>query len=129
MSNFNPYLVFPITFITLGHIALALEVPLVGIQAVWDPTLRACTEDPNLSIGAASEFVFYTYTVVWDLSILLLTCAELYRQRSVWDAPIGVVLRRQGFIYMSVTCITNITSLNVMPQLIIGTNNAGGAIK
>ncbi len=60
------------------------------------------------------QFVYCTdliIAVIWDLSILLLTCAELYRQRSVWDAPIGVVLRRQGFIYMSVTCITNITSL------------------
>lgn len=94
---------------TVGHLALAVLVPVTSVKVYWTPMERMCQEVNEY--GQINMFVFYLYTVVWDTIILVLTVWGLKRQGEVWATSLGNDLRWQGLLYIACTVVTNSTMM------------------
>ncbi|EKM48210.1 uncharacterized protein PHACADRAFT_214905 [Phanerochaete carnosa HHB-10118-sp] len=100
-----------IRFIKIGlavicavHGLLAVIMGLESVQAKWNSVHSVCMV---LTSKSQPQLVsFYTFTLAWDLIILVFTLAGMCRQRLPTRSPLWATIVSQGLGYVLISCAT-----------------------
>lgn len=113
------------------HGFFAFFMGLESVQSKWDPTHRFCMV--MTSKGQPQLLGFYTFTLVWDLIILVFTFAGMRRQGLPSSSPLWTTIVTQGLGYVLISCATCIpmmimVSLNLNNTMNVILTAPGGTI-
>ncbi|KAI0747836.1 hypothetical protein C8Q80DRAFT_1168698 [Daedaleopsis nitida] len=111
-KDMNRFVVWVLSFGCVAHAVLVAIQASMSVTFAWDEQLKACyvVQSSNITM-----FVFYLYTILMDLAILVLTICGLWRKAALKSA-IGGALSEQCLWYCMGTFICNIPAV-VLPMM------------
>lgn len=95
--------------VCIAHAALAVAMGVGAAQKGWDPERHICLILNNKAQHLLLSF--YSFTLSWDIMILVLTIIGLRRHRLSTNSTLWSILVTQGIGYMIITCISCIPVL------------------
>ncbi|KAI0637264.1 hypothetical protein C8Q77DRAFT_558072 [Trametes polyzona] len=120
--DMNRIVVWVLSFACVGHAALVVVQGAQSVSSQWDPFTESCIVVRSSNI---SMFIFYLYTTLMDLAVLILTVCGLWRKAAL-RSNIGTSLSEQCLWYCVATFLVNIPAavfpilnLNVIMNVII----------
>ncbi|TBU28925.1 hypothetical protein BD311DRAFT_306675 [Dichomitus squalens] len=108
----NRCVVSVLALATVGHAALVIVQSAQSVSFSWNEQTHSCAMVHSSNI---TMFVFYLYTIVMDLTILVLTFCGLWRIAALKSA-IGSLLSEQCLWYCIGTFLCNIPAV-ILPIL------------
>ncbi|GJE92651.1 hypothetical protein PsYK624_088060 [Phanerochaete sordida] len=113
------------------HGVFAFVMGLESVQSKWDPTHHVCMV--LTAKGQPQLLGFYTFTLVWDLIILVFTLAGMRRQGLPSSSPLWTTVVSQGLGYVLISCAACIpmmimVSLNLNNTMNVILTAPGGTI-
>ncbi|KAG9004461.1 hypothetical protein FRB94_002332 [Tulasnella sp. JGI-2019a] len=112
----NPYIVYPLTALSLGQWAILLH-GIIIVDARWSPVAKGC-----VVVSAPPVFLnlIYIYTMTFDLIVLMLSCWGLIKTSGRSD--LWSLLFKDGIIYFIVAfsancCAAVLILLNLNPAM------------
>ncbi|KAI0781230.1 hypothetical protein BD413DRAFT_608392 [Trametes elegans] len=105
-KDMSRFVIWLLVLASAGHAALIVLQGIQSVSARWDPVARSCA---IIETNNVSMFLFYLYTVLMDLAILVLTVCGLWRKAAL-NSDIGATLSEQCLWYCAATFVINIPS-------------------
>ncbi|KAH9857799.1 hypothetical protein C2E23DRAFT_805729 [Lenzites betulinus] len=102
--DMNRIVVWLLSIGCIGHAALVAVQGVNSIASQWDPLTDSCIVVHSSDV---TMFVFYMYTMLMDLVILVLTICGLWRKAAL-KSKIGTALSEQCLWYCAGTFLINI---------------------
>ncbi|KAI0822630.1 hypothetical protein BC628DRAFT_1326658 [Trametes gibbosa] len=102
--DMNKIVVWLLSFGCVGHAALVAVQGAQSVTSQWDPVSEACIVVRSSNV---TMFIFYSYTMLMDFVILVLTICGLWRKAAL-KSLIGTTLSEQCLWYCAGTFLINI---------------------
>ncbi|KAI0332095.1 hypothetical protein GY45DRAFT_1400271 [Cubamyces sp. BRFM 1775] len=110
--DMNKLVVWMLSAACVGHAALVGVQGAQSVASIWSDQAHSCVVIHSSNV---TMFTFYLYTVLMDLTILILTVCGLWR-KSALRSDIGTNLSEQCLWYCAATFLVNIPAA-VLPIL------------
>ncbi|EKM48564.1 uncharacterized protein PHACADRAFT_266289 [Phanerochaete carnosa HHB-10118-sp] len=93
--------------ICVGHLVYAILLGSLVVRQKWDPVHHMCA--PGTQFVRKPFIAFLLLTIVWDVSILVLTVSGMRRKQLARGSPFWSPLLTQGASYVIVTLLIYIS--------------------
>ncbi|GJE92435.1 hypothetical protein PsYK624_085890 [Phanerochaete sordida] len=100
----KPSVSWTLRSVCVAHLTYAMILGIAGVQGRWVPELETCVLDADAA--RAPLVAFLAFTILWDLSILLLTVSGMRRVELSRTSPLWSTLATQGVTYAFVALLT-----------------------
>ncbi|KAL1947540.1 hypothetical protein VTO73DRAFT_13264 [Trametes versicolor] len=102
--DMNKIVVWVLSAVCVGHAVLVAVQGAQSVTSGWDPVVESCVVVRSSNV---TMFIFYMYTILMDLAILVLTICGLWRKAAL-KSMIGTTLSEQCLWYCAATFLVNI---------------------